>query len=290
MHIHKFSSRLLLIAVFALNSFVGAIAQAPASKTTETKSKAALQQEESPVDIVVQGALDWELQPLMHSLQEKREIQIASWTFWRGKIGNKSVVISRTEMGPINAVAATTLAITTFRPKLIINQGSAGANDPDLKVFDIVVGESTVDYGAFRTEHGDAGTGANPARWIPMTHGIRVDGKDVVRFKSFPGDEAAMAVALKTKYEHGRVRKGVIGSAYEYNREIDRLLWVRKTFGTDSEDMESAYVAGTAIGFKTRFLAIRIISDSEFYAPELQRVSGEYCAAFVVDVIKNIEK
>jgi adenosylhomocysteine nucleosidase len=51
--------------------------------------------------------------------------------------------------------------------------------------------------------------------------------------------------------------KGIIGSAFEFNKEIDRLVWARKTFGNVSEDMESAYVAGAAEGFKTRFLAIR---------------------------------
>jgi nucleoside phosphorylase len=53
--------------------------------------------------------------------------------------------------------------------------------------------------------------------------------------------------------------------------------------------MESAFAAGAAVGFKTRFLAIRIISDSEFYAPQVQGTAGEYCAAFVVDVIKQLK-
>ena len=38
--------------------------------------------------------------------------------------------------------------------RLIINQGTAGATDPDLKVFDIVIGESAVDYGAFGSAPG----------------------------------------------------------------------------------------------------------------------------------------
>ncbi len=252
-------------------------------------SNSIAQSQNAPIDIVVQGALDWELQPLLAALEGKEQIQIAAWTFWKGRIGDKSVVVSRTEVGPINAVAATTLAIINFRPTLIINQGSAGANDPELKVFDIVVGESTVDYGAYMSKHADAGQGIDMSRWSPLYHRLRLDGKDRVQFKSFPGDEEAMRVSLGTPYKRARVVKGVIGSAFEFNKEIDRLLWVRKTFGASSEDMESAYCAGVAAGFKTRSLAIRIISDSEFYAPELQEVAGEYCAAFVVDVIKRMK-
>jgi hypothetical protein len=39
------------------------------------------------VDIVVQGALDSELQLLLASLEGSEQIQIAAWTFWCGRIG-----------------------------------------------------------------------------------------------------------------------------------------------------------------------------------------------------------
>lgn len=55
------------------------------------------------------------------------------------------------------------------------------------------------------------------------------------------------------------------------------------------KNMESAYAAGTAEGFKTRFLAIRVISDSEFHSPKLEDIASEYCAAFVVDVIRRMK-
>ncbi|MDX2043890.1 MAG: 5'-methylthioadenosine/S-adenosylhomocysteine nucleosidase [Acidobacteriota bacterium] len=242
-----------------------------------------------PVDIVVQGAMDSELQPLLDALDGKEEIQIAAWTFWRGKIGSKTVVVSRTEVGTINAVVSTTLAITTFKPKLVINQGTAGAHDPELKVFDIVVGEASVDFGAFRSAHADAGAGIDQSRWTPMPHRLRMDGKERVAFNNFPGDEEAMKTAMGTAYKQGRVVKGIIGSSFEFNKEIDRLNWVRKTFGASSEDMESVFAAGTAAGFNTRFLAIRIISNSEFHSPKFEEVAGKYCAAFVVDVIKRLK-
>ncbi|MFN0110646.1 MAG: 5'-methylthioadenosine/S-adenosylhomocysteine nucleosidase, partial [Blastocatellia bacterium] len=175
------------------------------------------------------------------------------------------------------------------KPKLIINQGTAGAEDPELKVFDIIVGQATVDFGAFRSTHADAGAGISQSRWEQIPHRLRIDGKERVAFKNFPGDEQAMKTALETPYKRGRLVTGIIGSAFEFNKEIDRLAWVRKTFGSSSEDMESAYAAGTAVGFNTRFIAIRIISNSEFYAPEFQEIAGEHCAAFVVDVIKKLK-
>lgn len=240
------------------------------------------------VDIVVQGAVDSELQPLLAALEGREQIQIAAWTFWRGRIGGRRVVVSRTEVGPINAVAATTLAIQRFKPRLIINQGTAGAAGPTLRVFDIIVGEATADYGAFRSSHADEGEGVDQSRWRPMPHRFRLGGTEQLALLHIPGDPDAMTVALATPYLRGRVLKGIIGSAYEFNREIDRLNWIRETYGVVSEDMESAFSAGASLGFVTPFLAVRIISDSEFYAPELQRIAGEYCAEFVVEVVKRI--
>ena len=239
-------------------------------------------------DIVVQGAVDTELQPLLQALEGKEPIQIAAWTFWRGRIGGQTVIVSRTEVGPVNAVAATTLAIVNFRPRLVINQGTAGAAVPDLKLFDIVVGESTVDYGAFRSTHADAGAGVDLSRWTPMPHRLRLDGGERVPFDRFPGDAAAVEAALRVPNSRGRVVKGVIGTAFEFNREVDRLVWMNRTYGVVSEDMESAYAAGTAAGFKTPFVAIRIISDSDFLGTEFQPIAGEYCAAFVLELIRSL--
>jgi adenosylhomocysteine nucleosidase len=266
-----------------------ALVSTGACGAARTPARAARPPQPHPAaDIIVQGAVDTELQPLLAALAGKEEIQIAAWTFWRGRIAGKTVVVSRTEVGPVNASVATTLAIRTFRPRLIINQGTAGAATPDLKLFDIVVGEATVDYGAFRSTHADAGAGVDPSRWTPMPHRLRLDGQERVAFDRFPGDPSAVDAALAIPNPRGRVLKGIIGTAFEFNREVDRLVWMNKTYGVVSEDMESAYAAGTAAGFKTPFVAIRIISDSDFHAAEFQPIAGEYCAAFVLDLIRAL--
>jgi hypothetical protein len=67
--------------------------------------------------------------------------------------------------------------------------------------------------------------------------------------------------------------------------EIDRLLWMRKTYGISSEDMDSAFAAA---GFKTPFLAVRIVSDLGYRSDEFQPVAGEYCAAFVTNLVRTL--
>ena len=240
------------------------------------------------VDLVIQGAVDAEVMPLIESLSGAARIQVAAWTFWRGRLGGREVVVSRTEVGPINAVAATTLAIRTFHPRFIVNQGTAGATEADLRVFDIVVGEATVDYGAFRAGHADAGKGSDQGAWTPMFHRFRLDGQTPVARRVFPGDAAALAFVLAQPYERGRVVRGVIGSAFQFNQEVDRLRWIHEKYGAVSEDMESAYAAGAALGFGTPFIAVRIISDSDFYAPGIHPEAAGYCARFVARIAGSL--
>lgn len=240
-------------------------------------------------DLLVEGAVDLEIAPLLDALQSKHQLQIASWTYWTGRIGTKSVVIARTEQGPINAAASTAFAIDRFHPAAIINEGTAGAHNPDFGLFDIVLGEKTTDFSGYQSVHRDAGAGIDVTQARPMPHQLRLGGGEVKSFASFPGDAALLANARTTAYDKGKLRVGNIGSAYAWDRQIDFIHWVRQTFGTDSEDMESAYAAGVAEGARIPYLAIRIISNSEYTHPKFEPLAGTYCAQFVAGFIRSMK-
>lgn len=242
----------------------------------------------SSPDLLIQGALDSELGPLLAALSGRKEQRIHAWTFWTGRIGRQSVILSRTDMGPINAAAVTTLGIREFRPRAIINQGTAGGHNRSLKLWDIVLGEKTTDYSAFSAAHADPGQGQSPSNWKPVPHRIRPNGGTLVAFPSFAGDAHLLTAAEKVPNPRGRVVRGNVGSAYQFNRQIDHIDWLHKTYGTDSEDMESAYSGGAAIAMGVPFLAIRIISDTEWEHPTFEKIAGQYCAEFVVNVVKSL--
>lgn len=229
---------------------------------------------------MIEGAVDFELTPLLDALQHKQQIQIGSWTYWTGRIGSKSVVIARTEQGPINAAASTAFGIDRFHPAAIIDQGTAGAHNADYHVFDIVLGARTTDFSASKSEL---------ARSAPLAHELRIGGHELKSFDGFPGDPTLLGIAQRTPYDKGRLQTGNIGSAYAFDRQIDFIQWVRRTYGTDSEDMESAYAAGVAAGMQIPFLAIRIISNSELNHPKFEREAGAYCAQFVVHLIDSMK-
>jgi hypothetical protein len=118
-----------LVKIMLRRSFVSACAACAIASADE------------PPEVLIQGAIDAEVQPLLAALEGRRTTQISAWTFWEGRIGAKRVVVSRTEVGPINAVAATVLGIERYKPMLIINQGTAGAHNPSLRLWDIVIGD-----------------------------------------------------------------------------------------------------------------------------------------------------
>ena len=273
----------LLVALCALVS--------PAEPVGAPGPEAATSQPAFGCDVLVQGAMDVEIQPLLDALEGAERIQIAAWTFWKGRIGPQCVVVSRTEVGPTNASIATVLGIQRFRPRLVINQGTAGGHVGDLKVGDIVLGSSCIEYGAFTSSHGDAGTGVKLERWRPRYNRVRFDGEKRTTLRSVPGDEAALAVAEATPYEAGRLVRGRIGSAHQWNRELDLIAWNHTKFGTVSEDMESAFAAMAARALDTRFVAIRIISDNELLSPDVKiSETAPLCAKYVVGVIRNLAR
>ncbi len=239
-------------------------------------------------DVMVQGAMDVELQPLLSALEGRKVVQLDAWTFWTGRIGNKNVVVSRTEIGPLNAAAATAIGIRYFQPRILINQGTAGGHNHALKLWDIVVGERTTDFSGVAQTHGDEGSGVRVARWQPMYNRLRIDGGEQITFESFPGDESLVKAALRIPYARGQVIAGNIGSAFHYSRELDYIDWARRVYKTDSEDMESAFAAGVATAMHVRFVAVRIISDTEWEHPTFERIAGEYCAAFVVQMVRAL--
>jgi adenosylhomocysteine nucleosidase len=241
-------------------------------------------------DLMVQGALDSELQPLLSALEGRRVVQLDAWTFWTGRIAGKSVVISRTEVGPLNAAAATAIGIRYFQPRAVINQGTAGGHNRDLKLWDIVIGERTTDFSGLGQTHGDSGTGVRFERWTPLYNRLRIDGRERITFESFAGDASLVKAALRVPYARGRVVVGNIGSAFRYSRELDLIDWVRRTYKTDSEDMESAYAGGVATGMHVPFVAVRIISDTEWEHPTYETIAGQYCAEFVLQFVRVLRR
>ena len=237
--------------------------------------------------IAIQGAVDTELGPLIEAVGNPEPVDIHGFRFWEGEIDGTRVVVSRTEVGMVHAAMATTILIREYAPRIIINQGTAGGVNPELMRGDIVLGKASVPFGTVRTSPRKRDEGVDIEHWAVLPRLLR-QGDDRVRFESFATEPDLLARASKVPYKGGNLFPGVVGSADQWNREIDKLLWAHEVFGIDSEDMETAAVHQVAHISGIPILAVRIISNSEHHGQEFRPELGSVCANFVIDVVKAL--
>ena len=243
-----------------------------------------------PVDVLVQGAENLEVQEIVAGLREAKKIQIGPFSFWTGHIGPHRVAVQLTGQALLNCTTSTIIGIEEFSPKLIVNQGTSGAQAPYLTLHDIIVGRGAIDYGNFISTPKAAGLGSDPLHWTPVPQGLRdlANGTFVTFPSGFAGDRAALAVALRTRNPMGRVFAGVIGSAHEVNLELDRVRWSHRTFGMDVEEMESGHVAAIAHAYSIRYIAFRVVSDAPYEGVPFYPLAARATGLFTVNFLLNL--
>lgn len=212
-----------------------------------------------PVDLLL-AADDAALRPVLARLSDAKSESRAAWTFWRGRLAGKSVALARTEGDPLNAVAATTLAIRLFQPRLIVTFGVARPHAAELRAGDIVVSEAFAAFDGMISTPTPLEGGSDALRWGTRPHPLMTAGEKETPTESFPADARARTVALALpRPDRARVVAGVLGSAHQINRESDRIAWLRERWKTSTEDGESAHVAGCALLLETRVVGFRIV-------------------------------
>lgn len=244
--------------------------------------------------ILIQGAMKIETERLISALEDPVDYTIRKWHYTAGKINGYPVVVSLTKCGFVYASTSTTLALETFSPCAVINQGTAGAHDPELSSGDIVIMSDCFDASAWHSE--------------PSAKGEGVDYKDIdllgVRFYELgmpqsediiflPSDEKlkASALAVKDKYKSGRVVEGRISSTPSWENRIDRILFLYEKFGSSCEEMETFAVANICRIYGVPFLGVRVISNSAMTGEKFIPETGIECQKFVLEIVKNyIEK
>jgi len=245
-----------------------------------------------PRPVIVQGAMQLEIEKLTGRLDHSSVERVGGWTFWRGSLDGHPVIVSKTLKGMSNAAAATAIGIEHYHPAAIVNQGTAGGHHPSLHLYDIVVGASSVNIGAFKSRYRSARTGSSPLDWMPLdlmaSEGSAGNDPKARRPARFQADGLLLAAARRATgaYTRGRVVEGVIGSSDVWNEEIDRVTWFHTSFGTSVEEMETASAAQVASLFHVPFLGIRVVSDNITNGDGYDARTGEACEDYVYQVVK----
>lgn len=240
--------------------------------------------------ILIQGAMETETDYLIEQLHEPGCTTLGNWKFYTGFLGahREPVVISRTFQGMVNAAAATSLALVHFAPWAVINQGIGGGHDTGFHRGDIVLGERVVPMGAVVRRFSEAGAGIDETDFEPLKIEIYNSAKGrTEKVLEFPCDKELLAVAESV--ETGcRTGRGVIGSADEWNNQLDRIALLRERYQTAVEDMESAAPAELCLSYGIPFIGIRILSNSIVNEEEFDESVGIDVQKYVISYVEAL--
>lgn len=246
--------------------------------------------DKSPV--LIQGAMKIETDILISALAESHDYTIGHWHYVAGKIEGYPVVVSVTHCGGMNASASTALAIETFHPCAVINQGTAGGYDPELRRGDIVIASDCFNASAWKAVPSAKGEGVNyrNINLLDVNFYDEYENGEEITFLPSDAKLKASALAVKGKYSGGKVVEGRIASYDAWENRVDKILFFHEKYGSSCEEMETFQVAHVCRVYGVPFLGVRILSNSALTGEEFIPELGHDCQKFALEVVKNYIK
>lgn len=226
--------------------------------------------------ILIQGAMDCEIDEFIDFFKPKTEKVFGGFKFWISEFFGARIIISKTDIGIINATIATTIAIFEFKPDIVINQGCAGSAKENLKVGDIVIGDASVYINNFKTPLKSKNDGSNSLDWIASTK------------RSYKIESSKNLVEIAKQLDSAKNFKfGILGSGDFFNREYDRICHLQNLFNHLCEDMESVGVFKACEDFGVERIGFRVISNNELNKTDLDKSTTKISQQLTINFIKK---
>ncbi len=186
-------------------------------------------------------AMDKELQLLLDLFSHEIVTTDDQKTFYVASLsGEKTLVITQSGIGKVNAAIATMELLHRYQPMMIISTGVAGAAQSDILPLQIVVATATAYHDVY----------CGPENLSGQVQGMPA---------TFPADERLLAVATTLD----GVTTGLIASGDWFVDTIEKVRDILAIHPTAvAVDMESAAIAHVCYRHHCPCLAMRIISDN----------------------------
>ncbi|WP_291072282.1 5'-methylthioadenosine/adenosylhomocysteine nucleosidase [Empedobacter sp. UBA5637] len=243
------------------------------------------------------GTIPQEINGVVNLLTNKQEHKIGRRSYFTGKLNNQKVVVVYSRVGKVAASATVTTLILEFNVSELIFTGVAGGIHADVKIGDIVLGQSLI-------QHDMNAQPLFPAYEIPML------GKAYFEADSSQLEVATTAILeiLEEQHLHNVISEkdldkfnihqpqlhvGLIGSGdlfFSTNSQKEKLQ--QNLPEILCVEMEGAAVAQVCYEFDIPFIIIRTISDDADdhstldFNSFIEKISNVYS----IEIIKNIIK
>ncbi len=196
------------------------------------------------------GAMDEEVSALIQHLTDPEPIAapFRDLPVFKGRLGDRSVIIARCGIGKVNAALCSQFMIDRFPLQVLINTGVAGGISPLLELGDLVISANAIHHDFDTRNFGyDRGT-------IPS-----------MNVRSFPADPQIQKEALQiAKHIMGaeRVHLGLVVSGDQFVSSTDQKNEIVQFFPDAlCVEMEGAAIAQAAYVNRIPYVIIRSISD-----------------------------
>ena len=254
------------------------------------------------------GAMEKEVSLLCETMGDFTTEKIGPFEFHSGKIESKDVIVLQCGIGKVNAAVGCALLIQKFKPRYVLNTGSAGGINKTQSEKKEPVKESGKQQGKPLSEgqlnFGDA----------VISTGLVYHDVDVTAFNYAPGqlpgqpqifsvEERLIALAedavdelkrekiLPDTFNH---RRGLIGSGDIFMHEPERIKAAQKLFpDLAAVEMEGAAIAHCCRLFSVPVLVIRALSDiagteSPMSFDEFLPIASRHSAQIVMRIVRRL--
>lgn len=193
------------------------------------------------------GAMEEEIDKLYSAMEEKDTVKYAGWTFYKGRLMGRQVIIVRSGIGKVNMAACAQVMISVFNVQFLINTGVAGSLDAKIDIGDIVISTDCIQH-----DMDAVAFGYEPGVIPQMDCSV------------FVADERARKLAVSLCKEVNtdiHVHEGRVLSGDVFVADKAKKDYLVSQFEGKCTEMEGAAMAQVAYINKIPYLVIRAISD-----------------------------
>ena len=229
--------------------------------------------------IVIQGALQNELEYLLKIFEVKNKINIGSYFFYECIYKNYPVIISKTKIGEISSAIATTLAIQKYDPLFILNQGTAGALVEWLNKKDIVIGKQIYYLSQFSTDENKENDEINPWKKV----GYRTIDNEIV---SYNANEKLLSWLQSIDIlKRENIYFDIIGSGDIWTKDVNQMKKYNNDYGIVCEAMECTGAYMAANSFQAPLVSIRVISNNEIKKQQYDEKTSIITQKLIINIM-----
>lgn len=194
--------------------------------------------------IAIIGAMDIEIDEILHLVQNKKKYTFCQTFFCEGKHENTGLVVSKCCPGKVNAAICAQTIILKHAPDQIINVGIAGGTKA-MSIGDVAIATDFVQHDVDTSPLGDP---------VGLISGI-----NLLKIKASKSIfENLWAAASKTKVTP---KRSIFATGDKF-LSCEEIAKTQKQFGANVVEMEAAAIAQACFKANVEFGAVRVVSDN----------------------------